>query len=497
MEQSTTNSELEATSSAVQERVLTEHSAPRSPSNTPTVADPSQPAVRTSELPLGHDFHGLKVHGTLGTGGMGQAFLASHRVLRVPLVIKTFSAASPAQIFREAHLAARVSSSRVVSVLDAGVDDGVPFVVQRYVDGIDLEELLRLQRAIGLRLPVDVVCRLVLDTAIGLRAIHQAGVIHRDVKPANLFLGGDGTAFVGDFGIAMEVFATDVDDRVVGTPQFMAPEQWVRGVIDRRADLYALGATAHLLATNEPPFRGDTPIALGMAHVYEAYVSPPRRDPREAYLFAVVQRMLQKRPDDRYANADDVVRALEVVAQPGARILQHDADRATIGSITIELVSGDLAEQQVDVIVSAASPHFEMNRGVAAALVRVGGEAIAAEARAQRPDGAAMGDVVWSGAGALRAKHVAHAVAAVDGAVCLQRCVLRALLGAEARKAPVVAFPALGTGIGEVPMAQSAKLMLEAFRTFAWLQPMHVRTLRVMLYREYDRDCWREVLQMM
>ena len=80
------------------------------------------------------DFHGLKVHGMLGEGGMGAAFLASHKVLRVPLVIKTFKSAAPAQIFREAHLAARVSSPHVVSVLDAGVEDGVPFVVRRCDD---------------------------------------------------------------------------------------------------------------------------------------------------------------------------------------------------------------------------------------------------------------------------------------------------------------------------------------------------------------------------
>ena len=463
----------------------------------PTLAESSVPRLRLfGQLP-GHDFRGLHVHGTLGAGGMGQAFLASHRVLRVPLVVKTFQSATPVQIFREAHLAARVSSSRVVGGLDAGVEDGVPFVVQRYVDGIDLEELLYRQRAIGLRLPVDFVCRLMLDTAEGLRAIHQAGVIHRDVKPANLFLGGDGTAFVGDFGIAMEVLDADADDRVVGTPQFMAPEQWMRGTIDARADLYALGATSHLLATNTPPFQGDTPVALGMAHVYQAYVPPAPRDPREAYLFAVVQRMLAKRPDDRYASADAVVRALEVVAQPGERLLTHHPDRATVGPLTLELVVGDLATEEADVIVCAANTRFDGDGGVAASLQRAGGDEIAAEARAQRPDGAAMGDVVWSGAGALKAKHVAHAVAAVEGAVCLQRCVLRALLGAEARKARSVALPALGTGIGEVPMAQAAKLMLESFRTFAWMHPASVRSLRVVLLREHDRDCWREVLRAM
>ncbi len=441
------------------------------------------------------DFHGLKVHGMLGEGGMGAAYLASHRVLRVPLVIKTFKSAAPSQIFREAHLAARVSSPHVVSVLDAGVEDEVPFVVQRYVDGIDLEELLRSQRAMKRRLPVDLVCRLVLDAALGLRAIHQAGVIHRDVKPANLFLGGGGTTSVGDFGIAVETFGVDAaHEPIVGTPQFMAPEQWNQGVIDRRTDLYALGATAHLLSTNAPPFHGESALQLGVAHVSEPYLPPTPRDPREAYLFAVVGRMLRKRPDDRYSTADEVVRSLGVVAEPGARIVPTAHDAATIGPVGVELAVGDLAEQRADVIVNAANTQFKMDRGVALSLERAGGESIAVEARAQRTLPVAMGDVVWTGAGRLHAGHVAHAVAALDGAICLQRCVLRVLLEAEARRATTVAFPALGTGVGEVPMAQGAKLMLEAFRTFAWLQPAHVRTLRVVLFKEADRACWRDVL---
>ena len=443
------------------------------------------------------DFHGLKVHGMLGEGGMGAAFLASHKVLRVPLVIKTFKSAAPAQIFREAHLAARVSSPHVVSVLDAGVEDGVPFVVQRYVDGIDLEELLRAQRAIGRRLPVDLVCRLVLDAAMGLRAIHQAGVIHRDVKPANLFLGGGGTASVGDFGIAVETVGGAAHEPIVGTPQFMAPEQWNQGVIDRRTDLYALGATAHLLSTNVPPFHGESALQLGVAHVSEPYLPPIPRDPREAYLFAVVGRMLRKRPDERYGSADEVVRSLGVVTEAGARIIPQENDHAAIGEVRVELLVGDIAEQRVDVIVSAANTQLKMDRGVALSLLRAGGDEIAAEARAQRQLPVAMGDVVWTGGGRLAARQVAHAVAALDGAICLQRCVLRVLLEAEARGATTVAFPALGTGVGEVPMAQGAKLMLEAFRTFAWVQPQRVRVLRVVLFKDADRDCWRDVLQAM
>jgi O-acetyl-ADP-ribose deacetylase (regulator of RNase III) len=108
-----------------------------------------------------------------------------------------------------------------------------------------------------------------------------------------------------------------------------------------------------------------------------------------------------------------------------------------------------------------------------------------------------MGDVVWTGAGRLRARWVAHAVAAVEGAVCLQRACLRVLLQAEVRRAQSVLFPALGTGVGDVPMDLAAKLILEATRTFAALQPTHVRHVRVVLYDERSLSRWRTVMHSM
>ncbi len=464
------------------------------------VATPSRPPAEPSgqvpggPLP-GKEFHGLRVHSMLGEGGMGAAFLASHPVLRMPLVIKTFKAVAPTQIFREAHLAARVQSAHVVAVLDAGVEAGVPFVVQRYVDGIDLEELLRAQQALGRPLPIDMVVRLLLDVTQGLQAIHQAGVVHRDVKPANLFLSGAGTALVGDFGIAVERTEVRTHGPVVGTPQFMAPEQWHQALVDRRTDLYALGGTGHLLCTNRPPFQGESALQLGVLHVTETYTAPTPRDPREAYLFSVIERLLRKRPDERYATAEGVARALKVVVEPGVRYTSHTDDTATVGEVALELVVGDLAEQSADVLVSAANPLLLMDVGVARALREAGGDEIEEEATALGRG--CMGEVLWTGAGKLKARYIAHAIAALDGAICVQRATLRVLLEAERRGCTSLAFPALGTGVGEVPMALGAKLMLEAVRTFAQLAPQRVRTVRVVLRDEASREPWRDVLHAM
>jgi serine/threonine-protein kinase len=443
----------------------------------------------------GSVFHGLMVHSRLGEGGMGAAFLASHPVLHMPLVIKTFKVAVSEQVFREAHLAARVHSPHVVSVLDAGVEAGIPFVVQRYVDGIDLEELLDAQRRIGRRLPVASVCRLLVDAAKGLQAIHQAGVVHRDVKPANVFLCGNGSAAMGDFGIAVESRARDDGHRILGTPHFMAPEQWNLSPIDRRTDLYALGATAHMLATNETAFQGESAVQLGIAHVSAPYTPPTPRDPQEAFLFAVIERLLRKRAEERYPSAEAVARDLGMLVSPLPRVRPRDELRARMGELHVELLTGDLARHAADVIVNAANVHMVMDVGVAHALRTLGGDAIEAEAMARAP--VAMGDVVWTRAGSLQAQWVAHAVAALEGAMCVQRATLRVLLEAEARRCESVAFPALGTGVGGVPMALGAKLLLEAVQTFASLEPDHVREVRVLLYDAEALEAWSEVLTSM
>jgi O-acetyl-ADP-ribose deacetylase (regulator of RNase III) len=231
------------------------------------------------------------------------------------------------------------------------------------------------------------------------------------------------------------------------------------------------------------------------AHTEEEHTMPPAEDPRQAYLYAVIQRMMKRRPEDRYPSAGALVRALEPIAEPSLPILAAGADRWHIGEIEVMLRVGDIADASACVIVNAANTDLAMRVGVAAALRRAGGEAIAAEAEARAP--AKMGDVIWTGAGALKARWVAHAVAALAGAICVARCTLRVLIGAEAREAGSVAIPALGTGVGGVPMALGAKLMLEAMRTFAALGPARVQRVEVVLFDEPAAEAWRMVLRAM
>jgi O-acetyl-ADP-ribose deacetylase (regulator of RNase III) len=446
-------------------------------------------------LAPGQRFHGLLVHSVLGEGAMGAAYLVSHPVLQTPLVLKIFKIIASKDLFREAHLAARVRSPHAVAAIDAGVADGVPFIVQPYVDGIDLAELLRFFQSLGRPLPHGLVNRAVLDVARGLHDIHQAGIVHRDVKPGNLFLRGDGITSVGDFGIAVDPLGAAEHGQVAGTPLYMAPELWAGEPVTRSVDLYALGATGHYLAAGAPPFRGKTPVDIGRAHREDPYVAPAASDPREAYFFAVMSRLLRKRPEERHQSAESVARELELIVEPEPPWLRRSADEAHVGGIWIRLRRGDIAAAEADVIVNAANGALAMEVGVARALRRAGGEVIAQEAAAQAP--VPMGAVAWTGPGQLKARYVAHAVAAIEGATCLQRCMLRLFLGAEARGARTISCPSLGTGVGGVPMALAASLMLEAVQTFATLEPKSLIAIEFVLYDEPALETWRNILRSM
>lgn len=457
----------------------------------------SRPAVpdASGALRPGMTFRGLTVHSVLGRGAMGTAYLASHPILQVPYVIKTFHGARDMSIFREAYLGARVSSPYVVTVIDAGIEGDVAFAIQQYVDGIDLDDLLHYMQKQGRALPIELVVRLISDSARGLHELHQAGVLHCDIKPANLFISANGTAKVGDFGIATDNRMYAARRGITGTPLFMAPELWNERPPERRSDLYALGGTAHLLATGTPPFSANTTGALCIAHVSEPYRPPQAKTPREAYFFAVVDRLLRKDASERHASCDMLERDLALIREKPLQPEPVSNDHAHVGSLRLSLHIGDLTVFHADVLVNAANTQLLMEAGVGLALRRAGGDEVMLEAQRQGP--VAMGDVIWTGPGRLPARFVAHAVAAQSGAICLGRTTLRTLLGAEARQLRRVAFPALGTGVGLVPLALAAKLMLEAIATFAALKPHFVQIVDIVLLDEPTRHVFREVMHSM
>jgi serine/threonine-protein kinase len=428
-------------------------------------------------LAPGDMFRGLRIRALLGAGAMGNAYLASHMSLRTPVVIKLFRVMG-ADPLAEAHLAARVVSPQVVPVLDAGNEHGVPYVIQRYVDGIDLEELLGIHAAADRMIPVPQLVRIAVDVFHGLAACHVAGVVHRDIKPPNLFLAGSGEALVGDFGIAVDPDSARIGE-VAGTPLFIAPEMWEGHAPTARSDIYSAAATLHLLWQRRAAFVADTPMELSRLHREQPYVAPASSDPVSAYFGAVLGRLFCKAPCDRPESALAVARMLERIVTPRPELRGHDAGKSSIGDVMVQLEHRDICTATTDVIVSAANEQLEMEQGVAHALRMAGGDDIQREARAQGP--ITMGQVVWTRSGRLHCAEVAHAAAALDGAICVQRAVLRTLFEAERRGHRSITFPALGTGVGGVPHGLGARLLLEAIRTFAGFQPRHVREIRVAL----------------
>ncbi|MCX5746020.1 MAG: serine/threonine-protein kinase [Proteobacteria bacterium] len=282
-------------------------------------------------LEPGQLFRGVRIRALLGAGAMGNAYLASHAHLRMPVVIKLYRATG-ADALAEAHLAARVVSPAVVPVLDAGLEGDTPFVMQRYVDGVDLDELLRIHLAANRPIPVPVLIRLAVSIFTGLAAIHVAGVVHRDIKPANLFLAGSGEALVGDFGVAVDPQSIQLGE-VAGTPMFIAPEIWNGQPATARTDLYAAAATLHLLWQREAPFVASSLVELARMHREDGYRPPAAADPTSAHLGAVLASLLAKDPTSRPESALATARLLQRISTP-APALREATRTARRGSAT-------------------------------------------------------------------------------------------------------------------------------------------------------------------
>ena len=457
------------------------------------------------ELESGQRFRGLLIQSLLSKGAQAAAYMASHPVLEMPLVVKTF-ASNDEQLFRDVRLLARVRNRHVVDVVDAGVEDGMPFVVLRYIDGIDLGELMEHLLPLRRSLPMHMLIPLIADIATGVHAVHMAGGIHRDLNPSNIFLSGSGRGVVADFGMTSSTLAANAlaggaegkspsaAGGTAGTALFRAPEIWRHGKHGRRSDIYALGATAHFLATGLTPFQGAG-AELKRAHIEEMYQPPSAQWPESAYFFALLSSMLSKSPADRPASAGDVAALLARVT-PDAPSLRLDSEAtAEFAGIYVEIYTGDIAVAEADVIVSTANSDLGMQSGVSDALRRAGGETIREEAQAQAP--ASIGEVVWTSAGRLQGTWVAHAVADLSGAVCVQRCTLRVLLDAQARGARSVVFPPLATESGNLSMSVAAELMLQAIHTFAQLGPTAIEQIAVALPDDDALTAWSQVLRAM
>jgi pimeloyl-ACP methyl ester carboxylesterase len=288
----------------------------------PTGAPPELDATRVVSAAATESFgNGRYVAGRLlGEGGQKTVFLVHDTTLdrdcALSLLRTEFaSAEETARITREAKTMARLAAHQnIVTVHDLGEHQGRPYIVCEYVPGGDLQSLLR--KADG-PLPFSRAIQISRDVCRALVIAHGSGVIHRDIKPANIWISADGSAKLGDFGVASAAGLSRITmvGMVVGTAAYMSPEQAQGHEIDARSDLYALGCVLYELVTGRPPFIGAEPLAVISQHVHAAAPSA-RRDNSELpeNVEGLIGRLLAKDRRDRPASAADVLDELDRIA---------------------------------------------------------------------------------------------------------------------------------------------------------------------------------------
>lgn len=264
----------------------------------------------------------------LGQGGMAEVWLAYDLLLFRSVAVKVLrpelaaDAEQWARFRREAVSAALLGHPSVVAVYDAGEDmtNGapVPYLVMEYVEGITLLQLMRDERITGPEHALE----LTVGVLEALEHAHRHGIIHRDVKPANAMLSREGTVKVMDFGIARSMNPTDTaltrTSMVLGTAEYLSPEQARGEQVDCRTDLYSTGCLLYELLTGLPPFTGDTPLGVAMKHLSDPPVPPSAHTPGlPAAYDSLVLRALAKDRADRYQTAEEMRGAIrEVLAAP-------------------------------------------------------------------------------------------------------------------------------------------------------------------------------------
>jgi eukaryotic-like serine/threonine-protein kinase len=267
----------------------------------------------------------------VGSGGMSNVFRAHDRLLERTVALKilheqyTRDEDYVERFRREARAVAQLTHPNIVTVIDRGEQDGRQFIVFEYVDGQNLKDL-------SARGPLDPreAIRLSLQVAHALSFAHDRGLVHRDVKPQNVLLNDDGQAKVTDFGIArsLDVGGVTQTGTVLGTSDYIAPEQARGQKVDPKTDIYSLGAVLYELLTGEVPFSGDNFVAVAMRHVSEPAPSVLAHRPDcPLRLDLAIQRAMAKDPADRFASMDEFCDELEACL---AELDGRDGEGATM-----------------------------------------------------------------------------------------------------------------------------------------------------------------------
>jgi eukaryotic-like serine/threonine-protein kinase len=261
-----------------------------------------------------------EIEGVLGQGGMAKVFRGTDRVLGRTVAVKVLSPqfADDQQFVtrfrREAQSAAALNHPNIVSVFDTGDQGDVHFIVMEYVEGRTLRDAIRAEGPLHPERAVEIT----EAVARGLSTAHGAGMVHRDIKPGNIMLTGDGEVKVMDFGIARTSTGDTLTQTaaVLGTASYLSPEQAQGESVDARSDIYSLGCVMYEMLTGRAPFTGDSPVAIAYKHVRDDPVPPSRVNPDiPADVEAIVLKAMAKNPANRYQSAEEMRQDLQRAAQ--------------------------------------------------------------------------------------------------------------------------------------------------------------------------------------
>ncbi len=294
----------------------------------------------------------------LGRGGMARVYRAYHPQLDRYVAIKVLRSDLVdeeqflARFKREAKAVASLRHPNIVQVFDCDVQDDTYYMVMELLEAENLAMRLDDHHAHDERIAWGDLVRIMLDVLDALAYAHGEGMIHRDVKPANILLTRRGQAVLTDFGIAQIVGSTryTVSGALMGTLSYMAPEQGLEGQCDARSDIYSLGIVFYEMMLGEPPFDAETPLAILMKHVNDPLPLPRQKDPTIPTPFErVVLKALAKRPQDRYQSAEEMGQALrEAAAEVGVEV------SARVGQSPVSFSTPEAPSESVAVLSGSA-----------------------------------------------------------------------------------------------------------------------------------------------
>jgi predicted Ser/Thr protein kinase len=343
----------------------------------------SEPALRERlERALGEAY---RIERLLGKGGMGVVYLAQDLTLERAVAIKVLppEVAQDEQVVRrfqqEAKTAARLDHPNIIPIYRVESAGGLHYFVMKYIPGTSLEDLLERREP----LPLPEIQRILWEAACALGHAHQRGVVHRDVKPANIMFDHDGRVMLTDFGISKALQAATgftATGLIIGTPHYMAPEQAKGAPVDGRADQYALGVVGYRMVTGDLPFSGDSIHTILYKHIFEeAPLVSAKRPEAPGFLTAAIARALSKDPEARFPTMEDFATAVwpeQPVAAPrrGTPAGGGGASAAAAAAVTVPLRATPLRRPEPRHARRARRPPARVLVGAAVvAAVGVGG----------------------------------------------------------------------------------------------------------------------------